>query len=52
MCTFLRQTLADIDPKVANAVGYLANGIVKALQYQDLEERLAAIEEAIGVKNR
>lgn len=39
----------EIDPKVANAVGYLAGAIVKILQYEALEERLAAIEEAIGI---
>lgn len=38
-----------IDPKVANSVGYLAGVIVKIQQYEALEERLAAIEEALGV---
>lgn len=37
-----------IDPKVANAVGYLAGVIVKIQQYEALEERLAAIEEALS----
>ena len=39
-----------IDPKVANAVGYLAGVMVKILQYEALDERLAAIEEALGTK--
>lgn len=39
-----------IDPKVANAVGYLAGVMVKILQYEALDERLAAIEEALGKK--
>lgn len=39
-----------IDPKVANAIGYLAGVMVKILQYEALDERLAAIEEALGKK--
>jgi len=39
-----------IDPRIANAVGYLAGMILKALEVEALEERLAAIEEAVGVK--
>jgi hypothetical protein len=39
-----------IDPKVANAVGYLAGVIVKIQQYDALVERLSAIEEALKVK--
>lgn len=38
-----------IDPKIANAVGYLAGVILRALQYEALEDRLAAIEQALGV---
>lgn len=36
-----------VDPKVANAVGYLAGVMLKALDHEALEERLAAIEEAL-----
>ena len=39
-----------IDPKVGNAVGYLAGIIVKTLQYEALEERLQAIEEALQMR--
>jgi hypothetical protein len=39
-----------IDPKVANAVGYLAGVIVKIQQYDALVERLSAIEEALKVR--
>jgi len=39
----------QIDPKVANAVGYLAGAIIKALEVAALDERLSALEEAIGV---
>lgn len=40
----------EIDPKVANAVGYLAGIIVKVMELEALDERLSAIEEAVGVK--
>jgi hypothetical protein len=38
-----------LDPKVANSVGYLSGIILKALQFEAFEERLAAIEEAVGL---
>jgi hypothetical protein len=41
-----------VDPRVANAVGYLAGVILKALEYDALNERLAALEEAVGVGGR
>jgi hypothetical protein len=40
----------QIDPKIANAVGYLSNVILKAFETEALDERLAAIEDAVGVK--
>lgn len=50
----LCQTVADvragrIDPKVANAVGYLSNVMLKAMEAEALGDRLAALEEAVGV---
>lgn len=39
----------ELDPKVANAVGYLAGAIMKAIELDAFDERLAALEEAIGV---
>ena len=39
----------QVDPKIANSVGYLSGIILKARQYQALEERLAAIEEALAL---
>lgn len=42
----------QVDPKVANAVGYLSGVMLKALQYEALEERLQAIEEALQVRER
>lgn len=39
----------QIDPRIANAVGYLAGIIIKAREVEALTERLAAIEEAVGV---
>lgn len=41
-----------IDPRVANAVGYLATAVVKIKQVDALEERLAAIEEALSMRGR
>lgn len=41
-----------IDPRVANTVGYLAGVMLKALEYDALNERLIAIEEAVGVTSK
>lgn len=41
-----------VDPKVANAVGYLAGAIVKIQQYDALVERLSAIEEALSLRGQ
>lgn len=54
LVNLLCQTIDDvrmgaIDPKVANSVGYLAGVIVKIQQYEALDDRLAAIEQALGV---
>lgn len=38
----------QIDPKVANATGYLVGVMVKILEYDALEERLASLEEALA----
>ncbi len=40
-----------IDPKEATAVGYLAAGMLKALQQGDLENRLRALEAVEGSKS-
>jgi len=37
----------EIDPRVANSVGYLANVIIKAVEQSDIEKRLEEIEAAI-----
>ena len=34
----------QVDPRVANAVGYLANVLIKAIEQGELEERLAELE--------
>ena len=34
----------EIDPKVANAVGYLASALLRALEQGDIEKRLAQVE--------
>lgn len=41
-----------LDPKVANSVGYLAGVMLKALEYDALNERLQAIEEAVGITEK
>jgi hypothetical protein len=44
----VNQTLrGEIDPKVANAVGYLSSVILRAREQGTLEERLAKLEEAL-----
>jgi hypothetical protein len=40
----------EIDPKVANAVGYLTGLLLKALYQTDLEQRVTALE--VGQKRR
>ena len=46
----------ELDPRVANSVGYLAGVLLKALEAGELEERLAALEggqdDVIGDANR
>ena len=37
----------QVDPRIANAVGYLANVIIKALEQGELEDRLTDLETAI-----
>jgi len=44
----VNQTLrGEIDPKVANAVGYLSSVILRAKEQGEIEERVAKIEEAL-----
>jgi predicted RNA-binding protein with EMAP domain len=37
----------EVDPKVANSVGYLAGRLMKALHASEIEKRLAALEMAV-----
>jgi predicted RNA-binding protein with EMAP domain len=37
----------EVDPKVANSVGYLAGRLIKALHESEIEKRLAALETAV-----
>lgn len=39
--------VGKIDPRVANSVGYLAGIMLRVLQHEAFDERLAAIEEAV-----
>lgn len=52
VCGLLAETIhqvrtGQVDPRIANAVGYLASVMVRALEVGELEERLAAIEGAV-----
>jgi hypothetical protein len=38
----------SIDPRIANTVGYLATGTLKALQQGDIEGRLRAMEAVLS----
>ena len=38
----------EIDPRVSNAVGYLTNVLIKALEQGNLEERLNALEDTVN----
>ncbi len=38
----------DLDPKVANTVGYLSGTLLRALEVGDLETRLAKLEAAVA----
>ena len=39
-----------MDPRIANAVGYLANVLLKAVDQGDVEARLALLESAVMIK--
>lgn len=41
-----------LDPRVANALGYLASAVIRALEVGELEERLAALEAATRSPSR
>jgi len=41
-----------VDPKVGNAIGYLAGTIIKIQQFDALVDRLGAIEEALDLRGR
>ena len=40
----------QLDPRVANAVGYLANVLLKAVDQGRVEDRLAALEAVVRAK--
>ncbi len=42
----------ELDPRVANAVGYLANVLIKAVEQGDLEKRIEDLEAAVKAKGR
>lgn len=42
----------QIDPRVGNAIGYLANVLIKAYEQGNLEKRIEDLEAAVKRKNR
>jgi hypothetical protein len=47
----VNQTLrGEVDPKVANAIGYLSGVILRAREQGEIEERAAKIEEILKVR--
>ena len=42
----------QLDPRVANAVGYLSNVLLKAVEQGDLEDRLAALEAVVDSRRK
>jgi len=42
----------QLDPRVANGMGYLTNVLLRALEQGPLEERLAKIEAALAAKSQ
>ena len=40
----------ELDPRIANAVGYLANVLIRAVEQGDMEERIKSLEAAVGSK--
>ena len=45
--TINRLRAGQLDPRIANTMGYLATAMLKALQQGDIEARLRAIEEVL-----
>jgi hypothetical protein len=41
----------EIDPKIANSVGYLANLLLRALRETETERRVGAVEEALRLRS-
>jgi len=42
----------EVEPKVANAIGYLSSAVLSALEVGDLEERLADLETIVKHQER
>ena len=56
VCTLLAESInqvrrGQIDPRVANAVGYLASILLGALQQGPLEERMERLEVTLGLRS-
>jgi hypothetical protein len=42
----------ELDPRVANSLGYLGSVLVKALEQSDLERRIQALEDAAATRHQ
>jgi hypothetical protein len=56
ICELLARTINEVrsgkvQPKIASSVGYLANILLPALEQGPLEDRLSALEAALGLPN-
>ena len=49
--TINRLRTGNLDPRIANAVGYLANILLGALQQEALEDRLLRLESSLGMES-
>jgi hypothetical protein len=47
--TICRVRKGELDPRIANAVGYLAGVMIRALEGSDIERRIAELEETLRV---
>lgn len=42
----------DLDPRIGNAIGYLANVLIRAVEQGDVEKRIEALEAAVQKKGQ
>ena len=50
--TINRTRTGELDPRVANSVGYLCGILLRAFEVNNVEDRLAILETAVGNRPR